>query len=74
MWHRKGCGLCDLCEPACKPVIKKLELLSFFLLLLTDADFGVEVLRVLESFVVVTGHGVCQVRVHIGIARQYSHY
>ena len=50
------------------------ELLSFLLFLLSDADLKLLLLRFLVRLVVMTGHGIFQVLVNIGVLRQDNHY
>jgi hypothetical protein len=49
------------------------QLLRFALLLLADADFEVQLFGFLESFVIVTRHGVAQILVHVGILGKDGH-
>ena len=49
------------------------ELLRLLLLLLTDADLGVQRLGILERLVIVAGHGVRQVLIDVGALGQDGH-
>ena len=52
-------------------ILVKLLLLDLFLL--TDTNLGVQVLRILKTFMVVARNRVLQVIIHIGALRQDSH-
>src|SRR5689334_3255148 len=49
------------------------ELLRFLLLLLPDTDLEMLKLGFLVGLVIVSRHRIAQVRIHVGIPRQYSH-
>ena len=53
--------------------LRRSELLLFLLLLLTDADLGMQVLGIGERFVIVARDGIRQVLIHTRALRQDCH-
>src|SRR5579884_3366696 len=54
-------------------VYRRYWLLRLLLLLLTDADLEVGLLGILERLMIVPGHCIAQILVHVGILRQDCH-